>query len=204
MINSNQALSLRFARVGQDVYIFPQAKIVSPESVSIGDSVIIDDFVFIMGGKKTTIGSFVHIASFTSVLGGGEFYIEDFAGLSSGTRVYTGDDDYSGGSLTGPTIPHQYRLPVRSFVRVKKHAIIGANSVILPGVTIGEGAAVGANSLVKKDCKPWTVYGGSPVREIKARQRSRILELEDRLRRDLYDSELHYIPKRVREGHEST
>ena len=204
MINSNQAYSLRFARVGQDVYIFPQAKIVSPESISIGDSVIIDDFVFIMGKKKTMIGSFVHIASFTSVLGGGEFYIEDFAGLSSGTRVYTGDDDYSGGSLTGPTVPHLYRLPVRSFVRAKKHAIIGANSVILPGVTIGKGAAVGANSLVKKDCKPWTVYGGSPVREIKPRQRGQILELENRLRRDLYDSELHYIPRRVREGHEST
>lgn len=191
---------MKFSHVGQDVYIFPQAKIVSPESISIGDSVIIDDFVFIMGGKRTIIGSFVHIASFVSVLGGGEFYIEDFAGLSSGTRVYTGDDDYSGGSLTGPTVPYSYRLPVRSFVRVKKHAIIGANSVILPGVTIGEGAAVGANSLVKIDCKPWTVYGGSPVREIKPRQRERILELEDRLRKEVYDSELHYIPKRLRDG----
>jgi len=157
-----------------------------------------------MGGKRTIIGSFVHVASFVSVLGGGEFYIEDFAGLSSGTRVYTGDDDYSGGNLTGPTIPYRYRLPVRSFVRVKKHAIIGANSVILPGVTIGEGAAVGANSLVKRDCKPWTVYGGSPVREIKRRQQERILELEGLLRKEVYDSELHYIPKRLRDGDERT
>ena len=196
---SNQAKSLRFARLGQDVSIFPLAKIVSPESISIGDSVIIDDFAFIMGGKKTVIGSFVHIASFVSILGGGEFHMEDFAGLSSGARVYTGNDDYSGESLTGPTVPNSYRLPKRSYVRLKKHAIIGANTVILPGVTIGEGAAIGANSLVKTDCKPWTIYAGSPIREIKARQRKRILELETQLRKEVYDLNLDYIPIRARE-----
>jgi acetyltransferase-like isoleucine patch superfamily enzyme len=199
MSTSNLANSLRFAHLGQDVSIFPMARIVSPETVSIGDSVIIDDFVFIMGGKKTVIGSFVHIASFVSIVGGGEFCMEDFAGLSSGARVYTGNDNYSGESLTGPTVPMSYRMPVRSYVHLKKHAIIGANTVILPGVTIGEGAAIGANSLVKTDCKPWTIYGGSPVREIKSRQRERILELETKLRKEVYDSNLHYIPKQVRE-----
>ncbi len=196
---TNQADSLKFADVGQDVIIWPLAKIVSPEGISIGDSVIIDDFVFIMGGSKTVIGSFVHIASFTSIIGGGEFIIEDFAGLSGGVRIYTGNEDYLGGSLTNPAVPHPYRIPIRSFVHIKKHAIIGANTVILPGVTIGEGAAIGANSLVTKDCKPWTIYVDSPSRPLRPRPQDRMLELEAQLHGELYDKKGNYIPKSQRE-----
>jgi acetyltransferase-like isoleucine patch superfamily enzyme len=194
----NQAYKLRFAKVGQDVMIWPKAKIVSPEVISLDNSVIIDDFVFLMGGAKTTIGSFVHIASFTSITGGGEFVMEDFAGLSSGTRVFTGNEDFLGGFLTGPTVPFPYRVPIRSFVRIGKHAVIGANAVVLPGVVIGEGAIVGANSLVKEDCRPWTVYVGSPVRELRSRPRQRIVELEAQLRSELYDAKGNYIPKHER------
>lgn len=197
---SNQAYSLGLSSVGQDVMVWPQAKIVAPEVISIGDSVIIDDFVFIMGGAKTEIGSFVHIASFASVLGGGEFVMEDFAGLSSGGRVYTGNDDYLGGCLTGPTVPFPYRVPIRSFVHIKKHAIIGANTVILPGVVIGEGAAIGAGSVVTKSCEPWTVYVGAPARARVPRRKEKILELEAQLRQELYDANGRYVPKSVREA----
>src|SRR4051812_6908454 len=101
--------SMKFAKLGQDVTIWPMTKIIDPENITIGDSVIIDDYVFLMGGVSTSIGSFVHIASFTSIVGGGEFTIEDFSGLSSGVRIYTGNDDWSGASLTGPTVPYPFR-----------------------------------------------------------------------------------------------
>lgn len=191
----NQAYRLGLARVGRDVMIWPGAKIVAPRAISIGDSVIIDDFTFIAGGAKTEIGSFVHVASFVSILGGGEFHLGDFAGVSSGCRVYTGNDDYLGGSLTGPTVPAAYREVVRSFVRIGRHAIVGANSVVLPGVTIGEGATVGALSLVSHDLEPWTVFGGVPARPLKARRRDKITELEARLRAEVYDADGNYIPK---------
>jgi galactoside O-acetyltransferase len=196
---TNQAYSLGFTRVGQDVTIWSTAKIISPELITIGDSVIIDDFVFIMGGKSTTIGSFIHIASFTSITGGGELIMEDFTGLSGGVRVYTGNEDYSGGCLTNPAVPFPYRLPKRSFVHIKKHAIIGSNAVILPGVVIGEGAAIGANTLVTKDCEPWKIYFGSPAKAIRTRRQDRILELEAQLRREIYDKTGNYIPKSKRE-----
>ena len=183
---------------GQDVTIWPLAKIVMPEVISIGDSVIIDDFVFIMGGARTSLGSFVHIGSFASVTGGGEFIMDDFAGLSGGVRVYTGNEDYTGGCLTNPTVPAPYRIPIRSFVHIKKHAIIGANSVILPGVVIGEGAVVGAHSLVTKDCEPWKIYFGSPAKSIRRRPSEKILSLEARLRAELYNTEGRYIPKAKR------
>jgi galactoside O-acetyltransferase len=191
---NDQFHQLNLASLGQDVTIWERAKIVNSQVVSIGDSVIIDDFVFIMGGSKTAIGSFVHIGSFTSITGGGELILEDFSGLSSGVRIYTGNEDYLGGCLTNPTVPYPYRVATRSFVHIKKHAIIGANTVILPGVVIGEGAAIGANSLVTKDCEPWKVYFGSPVKAIKIRSKEKILELEARLRSEIYDSDGKYIP----------
>src|SRR6476661_2499795 len=161
---TNQAYKSELAQVGQDVIIWPQAKIVSPEVIAIGDSVIIDDFT----------------------------------GLSGGVRVYTGNEDYSGGCLTNPSVPEPYRLPTRSFVHIKKHAIVGANTVILPGVVIGEGAAIGANSLLTKDCEPWKIYFGSPAKAIKTRPQDKILELEAHLRQELYDGRGNYIPKNQR------
>jgi len=187
--------SLEFKYIGEDISIYPRARILSPENMVIGDSVIIDDFVFIMGGKSTALGSFIHIASFTSITGGGEFIMEDFSGLSGGIRIYTGNEDYLGGCLTNPAVPFPYRIPIRSYVHIRKHAIIGANAVILPGVEIGEGAVVGANSLVTKDIKPWTINIGSPSHIIRSRPSARIYELEQQLRKDLYDECGKYIPK---------
>jgi acetyltransferase-like isoleucine patch superfamily enzyme len=187
-----------FRRCGADVTIFPWVRVVSAETISVGDSVIIDDFVFLMGGEETRIGSFVHLASFSSLVGGGRLVLEDFAGISSGCRVYTGNDDYLGGSLTGPTVPPPFRVPERSFVHVGRHAVVGANTVILPGVTIGDGCVIGANSFVKSDCEPWTVYVGSPVRRVRSRRRDRILDLEAELRRTLYDASGQYVPRSAR------
>lgn len=192
---THQLDTLNCNHVGMDVTIWPKAKIVSASAITIGDSVIIDDFVLLLGGSKTVIGSFVHIASFTSITGGGEFIMEDFSGLSGGVRIYTGNEDYSGSSLTNPAVPFPYRAPIRSFVHLHKHAIVGANAVILPGVIIGEGAVVGANSLVTKSCEPWTVYLGSPAKAIKTRPRGKMIELELQLRRELYDADGCYIPQ---------
>lgn len=194
MPEGNQADRLGLASVGQDVVIWPRAHVVGAEHISIGDSVIIDDFVFLMATRPHRIGSFVHIASGVMIVGGGELVAEDFAGISGGTRVYTGNDDYLGESLTGPAVPEGYRNPVRSFVRFGKHCIIGANSVVLPGVVIGEGAAVGALSLVNRDLEPWTVYGGSPARPIRDRRSDKILALEAQLRAEIYDDQGRYVP----------
>lgn len=196
---TNQAYQLELSQIGQDVMIWPQAKIVIPEVITIGNSVIIDDFVFIMGGQSTRIGSFVHIASFTSITGGGELVMEDFTGLSGGVRVYTGNEDYSGNFLTNPSVPAPYRLPMRSFVHIKKHAIVGANTVILPGIVIGEGAAIGANCLVTKNCEPWKIYFGSPAKAIRRRPKERIIELEEQLRHEVYDANGNYIPQTKRQ-----
>jgi len=63
----------------------------------------------------------------------------DFSGLSAGCRIVTGSDDFLGGGLTNPTVPVEYTNVKKSFVCIERHAILGTNVVILPGVTIGEG-----------------------------------------------------------------
>jgi len=199
----NQAYSLGLRSVGDDVTIWPLAKVVSPQTITIGDSVIVDDFVFLAGGSDTRIGSFVHIAAHGLIAGGGELVIEDFVGLSGGVRLYTGNDDYLGSCLTGPTVPAPWRVPIRGRVVIHRHVVVGANTVILPDVELGEGCAVGAGSLVKQSCDPWTIYAGSPARPIKQRPKERILELEAELRRALYDESGRYIPRRLRDGRAS-
>lgn len=179
---------------GLDVTIWDRAHIPLPERLFVGNAVIIDDFVFIMPGARTILGDFVHIASFVSVLGGGELIVEDYAGLSSGVRIYTGTDDFLGGGLTGPTVPAELRAPVRrGTVHIGKHAVIGANSVVMPGVTIGEGATVGALSLVNRDLEPWTVYAGSPARPIKLRDKDSVLTAETICRRIAYNDAGVYL-----------
>jgi len=194
----NQAYQLPLLRVGQDVQIWDAAKVTGCETISIGDSVIIDDFVFIMGGESTTIGSFVHIPQFSSLVGGGRLVLEDFSGLSGGCRIYTGTDDYLGGSLTGSAVPAAYRCPLRSFVHIGKHALLGANTVVLPGIRIGEGAVTGAGSVVTKDLEPWSVNVGVPAKAIKSRPSKRIYELEAKLRSELYDIAGNYVSRERR------
>jgi acetyltransferase-like isoleucine patch superfamily enzyme len=54
-------------------------------------------------------------------------------------------------------------------VRIGDRAWICSRSIILPGVTIGEGAVVAAGSVVSKDVAPWTLVGGNPARKLRDR-----------------------------------
>jgi acetyltransferase-like isoleucine patch superfamily enzyme len=170
-----------FRRVGRNVRIYSGAKIIGAEYITLGDDIIIDDFVFIYAHAPTIIGSHVHIASFCSLVGGGDLRIGDFCSLSSGVRVLTGSDDFQGGGLTNSTIPAEFRHVSRSHVYIGRHAMIGTNTVLLPGISIGEGSAVGAGSLVNRDLAPWGIYAGSPARRIRARPSEQILAQEAEL-----------------------
>jgi galactoside O-acetyltransferase len=189
-----------FKSLGNNVKIYPGAKLFGREYISIGDNVIIDDFVLIYATAPIFIGSYVHIASFTSITGGGVVVLEDFSTISSGVRICSGSDDFHGGGMTNSTIPDKYRSVSRSHVHIGRHAIVGANSVILPCVTLAEGVAVGAGSVVTQSLDAWAVYAGSPARKLKDRPSAVILGsaqvlMDDGLLRPMhasaFDSFLH-------------
>ena len=56
-------------------------------------------------------------------------------------------------------------------IKIENDAYICAGAVVLPGVTIGEGAVVGANSVVNRNLKPWTIYNGNPIKKVGERDR---------------------------------
>jgi len=145
----------------QGVTTYEFTKIVGIENIEFGKNVIIDDFVFIYAKKKMKIGNYVHIACFTSITGGEEFSMHDFSWLSSGCHIFTGSDDLKDHGFGNPTIREEYRNVKRAPVLFHRFVCIGANSVVLPGVTIGEGATVGANSVVTRNLDPWGIYVGN-------------------------------------------
>lgn len=55
-------------------------------------------------------------------------------------------------------------------ITIKDNAWVATSAIILPGVTIGEGAVVAAGAVVAKDVAPWTIVGGNPARFIKKRE----------------------------------
>ena len=87
--------------------------------------------------------------------------MEDFSALSSGTRIFTGTDDFKTWGFGNSTINEKYRNTTRLPVNIGKFCVIGANSVILPGVTIPEGSTVGAGSVITKNLEPWGIYIGN-------------------------------------------
>ena len=158
----------------RNVKINELAKIVGIENIEFGENIIIDDFVFIYAKKGIKIGNYVHIGSFSSITGGDEVVFEDFSGLSMGCRIFTGTEDFSGGGFGNPTIPEEYRNLKHAPVRIGKFAVLGANTVVLPNVTIGEGVTVGANSVVTRNLEPWGVYVGN--KRIRERNKEGVLD----------------------------
>jgi galactoside O-acetyltransferase len=160
------------------VKTFEFTKIIGSENIEFGHDVIIDDFVLIYARTRMTIGNHVHIACFTSITGGEAVEIGDFSAVSQGCRIMTGTDDFKDWGFGNSTVPEEYRNTKRAPVKIGRFCIIGANSVVLPGVTIGEGATVGACSVVTKDLQPWGVYIGN--RHIKDRNKEAVLGTYER------------------------
>lgn len=164
--------ALGLAHVGRGVKLSRRASLYNPAAIRIGDDSRIDDFcVLSAGAGGIEIGRNVHVAVFSSLIGKGKITLADFANISSRVSIYSSNDDYSGAVMTGPTLPAAYTNITGGPVTVGRHVIIGSGAVILPDVTLGEGAVVGALSLVRADCDSFGVYVGTPARKVKQRRR---------------------------------
>jgi acetyltransferase-like isoleucine patch superfamily enzyme len=170
-LNHSSLSALGFKHVGVGVKISDKAVFYDAHEISIGDYSRVDDFSILSG--KIELGRNVHIAVQCN-LAGGELgiKIEDFAGLAYGCQVFSQSDDYSGKSLTNPTVPDEYKNEIKLKISIGKHAILGTHTIVLPGVEIGEGCSFSARSLVINSTIPWGFYAGSPVKRIKDRDKT--------------------------------
>lgn len=168
--------ALGLAHVGRNVKISRLAALNNPDRLSIGDHSRIDDFVVVSG--KVTIGRNVHVAVFCNLAGGVEgISMDDFSGLAYGCHVFSESDDYSGRTMTNPTVPAKYKQGARKAVFIGRHVIIGTGSQVFPGVIVAEGCSVGAMTMLTKSTEPWGIYFGAPAKRIKERKRD-LLEQE--------------------------
>lgn len=169
-LTNEQLAQMNFGQIGTNVLISDKCSIYNAAKIFIGSNVRIDDFCIISAGEKgIKIGDHVHIACYVSLIGMELIDIGNYVGISSKTAVYSSSDDYSGNFLTGPTIDDKFKNVDHRPVIFEDHVIIGAQCVILPGVTIKTGTAVGSISLVTKSLDSWKLYGGVPLRFIKER-----------------------------------
>lgn len=180
-LSNKQLRAMGFARLGNNPLLSDRAVFHNCANIRLGDNVRIDDFcVLSAGAAGITVGCYVHIAVYSSLIGAGHIELADFSNLSSRVSIYSSNDDYSGSFMTNPTVPSEFTRVQHESVSVGRHVIVGSGSVILPGVTLEEGVAIGALSLVKLSCRAFGMYAGVPVRRV-AERKMDLLCLEKQL-----------------------
>jgi len=183
-----EVANLGLASCGNNVKISSKASIYNPEKIKIGNNSRIDDFCVLSGNIQ--LGKNVHLAVGCNLAGGDlGIKIQDFAGLAYGVQVFTKVDDYSGLTLSNPTIPTAFRLTHERSILIGSHCKIGTYSIVLPGSILNVGGSFSAQSLISGETKAHTLYSGNPLREISVLSK-KLLEVEDEYERFIAMSKL--------------
>jgi maltose O-acetyltransferase len=130
---------LGFCGVGVNIY--RPVCFESPEFIEIADFVSIAPFVHIWGNGGVRLGKCTMIASHTAI--------------TSVTHDYAQSE--------------MYKTLITKPVEIGEHVWIGSHSVIMPGIRVGNGAVIGAGSIVTHDVPPFTIVNGVPARVVKTR-----------------------------------
>jgi len=166
------------ARVGRGFHVCRGAQIQGGRFITIGDGFIAGQMLWIEAvqgwagvtyepvieiGNHVTCSQSVHIAAIARVTVGD--------GVMFGSRIHVTDHGhgrYQGEEQDSPNIrPTLRQLAPGKAVLIERNVWLGDGVVVLPGVTIGEGTIVGANSVVSRDLPAGVIAVGSPAAPIK-------------------------------------
>jgi len=131
----------------------------------VGARLFLERAVCVKGAEDLKIGNDVAIGSFSLISAAGGLTIEDNVIISTGCRVVCGNHKV-------PRVGEDYRYApsVTAPIHLKKGCWLATSAIVLPGVTVGEGAVVVAGSLVTKDVPDWAIVGGMPAKFIMYRE----------------------------------
>ncbi|MDB0060480.1 acyltransferase [bacterium] len=160
-------------KIGKNVLIDVGVILSGPKNISIDDYTWIDCYCILNAmlgeikiGKRNHIAPYVFIGSREPVI------IEDYVAIGASSKIYSNSQVVIANKrMSGPMIPEEDKAFHSAPVYLRKDSFVGANVVILPGVELGEGAVVAANSLVIKSVTPWTVVMGSPAKRFMKREK---------------------------------
>ena len=155
---------------GKNVLISRKASIYSPETISIGNNVRIDDFCILSG--NITIGIYCHISAFSALYGSEGIILEGYCGISPRCTIFSASDDFSGDYLVGAQFEKEFTNVRGGVVLLKKYTQLGANTIVFPNILINEGAVTGAMTLVNKNLKAWSINTGIPVNKSRPRSKN--------------------------------
>lgn len=148
------------ANIRQDV------SVIHPETFEIGDGVFIGEQTIIQGrfDGRCVIGNRVWIGP-QSYFDARDLVIEDYVGWGPGAKVL--GSEHTGSPNGVPVIQSDLKIAP---VRICAGADVGVNSVVLPGVTVGRGAIVGAGAVLTKDVPDYATVVGVPARVVSQRK----------------------------------
>lgn len=156
----NASANIRLTK-GGDFYIGDNSNIGAYTTIIIANDPNND-----LNNSRLSIGHDTYIAEYNNIrAAGGEIIIGNNCLISEYITIITSNHSIDKNKL----INQQRWTTENNFVKIEDDVWIGANSVILPGVVIGEGAVIGAGSVVTKDIPPYAIVVGNPARIIKSR-----------------------------------
>jgi galactoside O-acetyltransferase len=161
----------KLKKCGEDVRIYPLAKLAFPHVIELGDHCRIRDFVFIFAGKGVKIGQYTDMQPHVVIWGGGETIIGDRVSVGPGTVLLSAVYSHGEGLKMVDGMPEGSSKALYGKLTIQDDVYIGANCTLMPNIIIGEGSIIGAASFVNKDTEPWGIYVGSPAKKIGERKK---------------------------------
>lgn len=160
------------AAIGQGSIVHPPALIIGHHRIAVGSDVVVHPGAFFSvvaqhqdaaDDARLVIGDGVRIGSDMVIACCGSIEIGDHVLIAD--RVYIGDTYHQYRDVTRPVRDQGLGDPRP--VSIGRGAFLGINCAVLPGVTIGEGACVGANAVVTHDVPPHSLVVGNPAKAIR-------------------------------------
>lgn len=164
---------------GYDKEIYVKPTIKNPQII-VGDFTYIADsdfeshvtHLYEWNGDRLIIGKFCQIAA------GVEFV------MNGANHQMNAVSTFPFFTLEGwnASAPQKSDMPLKGDTVIGNDVWIGQNATIMPGIHIGDGAIIGANSLVSKDVEPYTIVAGNPIRVIRKRFDDELIDLLERFK----------------------
>lgn len=181
----------RFKKCGNNLVVDVGVSIDSVELISVGDNVFIDKYCVIATGKRLigsiekkfnaeyrfeegeiVIGSNVHVAQFCIVMGYGGVHFSDNVVLSAGSKIYSLTNtayDLNDKSKVVSIMPYERANFLLSPVVLGRNVWLGLNTIVMPGVMIGQNSFCVSNSVVVNNFQENSYISGQPAKRIRDR-----------------------------------